>query len=316
MNAIKAAPPPRFKFTDPDLNLVDKDSFQPPKKVLSRPERQFTIDRLAPRAEAQAPPSPPDSDDEDDGRPDIEGMDWEPLPSQPHFTSRSNTSAMHTKPEAAPSFAHRVEPPGIPNPSPFYGRLPPAPRSQESKLRNKANAPPTTFKPVSDAEKADWFRKLRLSSPAFPAAGVQPPTQDHLDTGHGRDGVVGRLEDDEARTLRLAAPKWTLASDREETLRGTGLEDLFGTSFKIRDEPGVASSSAAAVVADGEQEKRTSRRLLRGLLLCLLPVVVGVGVFAWQSGRVYGIDWTAGLSAADETKVTVAQLATDTITET
>lgn len=244
-------------------------------------------------------------------------MDWEPLPSQPHFTSRSNTSATHTKPEAASSFAHRVEPPGISNPSPFYGRLPPAPRSLESKLRNKANAPPTTFKPVSAAEKADWFRKLRLSSPAFPAAGAQPPTQDHLETGHGRDGVVGRVEDDEARTLRLAAPKWTLASDREEALRGTGLEDLFGTSFRIRDEPGVVrSSAAAAVVADGGEEIRAPTRLLWVLLLCFLPVVVGVGVLAWQSGRLYGIDWTSGSSAVRETSDTVARLATDMITET
>ncbi|EMC97465.1 hypothetical protein BAUCODRAFT_33181 [Baudoinia panamericana UAMH 10762] len=174
--------------------------------------------------------------------------------------------------------------------SPFRGRLPQAPMSLERRLRN----PPTqvSFKKTPVTKQQGFLAQMRegiemgktYSHPT--AKREQGPnkggTQYAQPTLRGLGGLdLSETDDDlsspaKTRTrgqLELRKGVWTLPSDTAG--QATGLEDLFGGSFHIADEP--AAVSAAARKAKGEEGRR---RLLLGVVAVALPV--GLAAAAWQ----------------------------------
>ena len=89
-------------------------------------------------------------------------------------------------------------------PSPFYGKLPPAPVSQEHRLRNPPNKP--SFQKTSSERQDKFFQSM-----------VQPRS----------DTVNGKL--DSPTKFRLHEPKLVIKQDNEET----GLENWFSNVFSL-----------------------------------------------------------------------------------
>lgn len=143
----------------------------------------LSLNDLAPRTQGfqQAlahPPTPPPEEDE------AEAMDWTP--------SQRPLPPAKTYLQAKP----------VPVPSPFYGRLPPAPKSQAHKLRNPtiSSSYPVPFErenffnrqnPIDEQDKyseigteADALsRRPSVASPAFAPPRFFPPQSDEIDTG-------------------------------------------------------------------------------------------------------------------------------------
>lgn len=256
------------------MNLVDKESYQNPALHESpsqassvRPQRQsglpslfgksaakrFHIEQLAPLRQPSIStmstesgvaslPSPPASahgiderlamqTDQDMG----DSMDWEPVPVQSTYNLRSRSQSpakMDMPSRAAGPTAFGLGASNTQNvKSPFYGKLPPAPKSLEHRLRNQARvAPQPRPEPAPLAEQRDWFQKLRPSAPGF-GSGVRFQTNDAEDAGS---------------RIGLQPSKWTLQRDQDLAVQGTGLEDLFGTSFNIRDPYNLDRTSEVA----------------------------------------------------------------------
>lgn len=156
----------------------------------------FPINALAPRSyqSRRNPPTPPP-----DGN-DTESMDW--TPTQRSF--QPNTPARFQGPPQP--FAPQT------TPSPFHGRLPPAPICQAHKLRNPPN--PLTFHRTPPKAQQNFFNSVTGRSSAL---GGQDST-----TKQGSDYP------------EMAPPKFfPKSSSRSDT----GLESLFAGVFSLTDEP-------------------------------------------------------------------------------
>lgn len=183
-------------------------------------------------------------------------MDWEPLPrhTSPVFRRTHNPIVQ------APSFAQPLSSaPAIPaflrppatasagEKSPFTGRLPPAPISPAHRLRNPPPRP--QFKPTPLSKQQDFFKQMGLASGTLPStspnssakrAKVRGGLLSQNDDDHEDDDDV---QDQGQRFVRRDSSKdyfrpaqWTLKSDLDAAAQGTGLEDIFSTSFKLGDD--------------------------------------------------------------------------------
>ena len=135
----------------------------------------------------------------------------------------------------APSIhLHQPTPKRPEQPSPFYGRLPPAPRSMEHKLRN----PPTHQIQIPSSQE-NFFGASRDSvSPVSTKAG------DPLDSPVS------------PRQFDMAAPRFFAPSKNDEV---TGLESLFAGIFSLKDEP----AELRAAQAKQDEEKHSGGRVSR-----------------------------------------------------
>ena len=144
----------------------------------------------------------------------------------------------------------------------------------EHRLRNKAQQPAPSFHPTPAAKQNDWFKQMRLSS--------------STDVSEGRAGseanneYVRSVDDDKSR-FELRQSNWTLKSDLDAATRGTGLEDLFGTSFKLNDEAG--SQSGAAQKAKEAQQMAGTAPVVRVATLISLSALFVAAVAMVESAR-------------------------------
>ncbi|KAI4717202.1 hypothetical protein E4T48_06589 [Aureobasidium sp. EXF-10727] len=174
-------------------------------------------------------PSPGPAQDMEDS------MDWEPInqssPIRPNHTTHLQAAS------ALPPFLRPAASMATGEKSPFTGRLPPAPMSPAHRLRNPP--PPPQFKPTPLSQQRDFFQKMGLSSASVPSLSKKPVvSEDHEDEDSPRKPATFVSSLDRNRTkdhFELHPGKWTLKSDMEAAEKGTGLEDMFNTSFKIAD---------------------------------------------------------------------------------
>lgn len=178
-------------------------------RLRTRPPFQpqaFSLNDLAPdrsrsRPPPYNPPTPPPDED------DFEEMDW--TPSQQPLPPASN---------------YRMPAPKIAvQPSPFYGRLPPAPLSQAHKLRNPPNQP--TFRQASVAQKQSFFNRGRSH---LEADDISEASSECFDS------PTKSIIRSEVASPRFAEPRFFPPSDYE---RNTGLESIFSKTFSIAEEP-------------------------------------------------------------------------------
>ncbi|KAL1302103.1 hypothetical protein AAFC00_002538 [Neodothiora populina] len=293
----------RISFRDTTAPLVEPDAFQYPTEIhpqpssLRKPPTQpFNISNLSSRSPLglgnpvsrssplAAPPTPPASDTEFSNHQDAaDSMDWEPLPRQssPLIRRTQNptvpqmTSSFPPVPAPAiPAFLRPPPPAGAAGaPSPFVGRLPPAPISPAHRLRNPPPQP--QFKPTPLSKQQDFFKQMGLSSAALPSSSKQSSskpskkpnttsrrrrrdsdaeseetvpsdteapqstyvrTQRRYNTRKAKQEGYQEEEEQEAEQEDMFRPaRWTLKSDLDAAAKGTGtgLEDMFSSSFKL-----------------------------------------------------------------------------------
>lgn len=165
----------------------------------------FSLNDLAPdqsgsRLPRYNPPTPPPDED------GFEEMDW--MPSQQPLP---------------PASRYRMPAPKITQPSPFYGRLPPAPLSQAHKLRNPQNQP--AFRQASVAQKQSFFSRGRSH---LAADDISEASSDCVDS------PTKSIIRSEVGSPQFAEPRFFPPSDYE---RNTGLESIFSKAFSIAEEP-------------------------------------------------------------------------------
>jgi len=220
------------------------------------------------------PPTPPESVTEQEQQgaatPQADTMDWEPVTAVERsitydFRPRTRESMQShaTLMGLSSSSARTVQP----TPSPFYGQLPAAPKSMEHRLRNAANNPAPQFHPVPESKQQDWFQRMRLANSSW-------ASKDY----------VKSMPKPEKRQMDFAESKWTLQSDLDATTRGTGLEDLFTSSFKLEDDGATADDvsvrtagtrNAERPLYDGNIVARLSSWLVLSLVLGIAAVLIG-----------------------------------------
>jgi hypothetical protein len=250
-----AAPKVSWKATMQPL--IEPGSFHPPTDDFTSqpspylpdmsPSRQpFPLDHLsarsAPRSATRAaspllsrfapPKSPPDLPQDVD-----DSMDWEPItrssPIRPNHAAQSPSSSF----SAVPAFLRPPASMATGEKSPFTGRLPPAPMSPAHRLRNPP-APPQ-FKPTPLSQQRDFFKRMGLSSANVPSLSKPSKTIDLDEDDSPRKPASYVSSLDKSRTkdhFELHPSKWTLQCDMDAATKGTGLEDIFTSSFKIADE--------------------------------------------------------------------------------
>lgn len=255
-------------FQYPSDSVQDQPSSVPPLRSLRpSPLKPFNIASLGPRRNIdpvhQTSPAspftapltpPPDADLHTANQEDsADTMDWEPLPRQtsPMIRRTYNVNMNNASQQAAPISAIPafMRPPATANTgekSPFTGRLPPAPRAPAHKLFNPPHQP--QFKPTPLSKQQDFFKQMGLSSAALPVKSTKSPgpgtrskddqkipSEDESEDGSPRKQTY--LRTDKAKDPPRPS-QWTLKSDLDAAVRGTGtgLEDMFGTSFKLGDD--------------------------------------------------------------------------------
>ena len=286
MKVIVRGPPPKPNLRHVDRPLVEKGSFHlPDDKFTSQaedyspvtgvqrhsPPRGFPIDNLAPRgryslSRVSAILSSPTTTTRHGVQADYDAedtMDWEPVrphqPSAPTYNLRPRSRSKEPMHAAATTSGASFT-----GSSPFYGKLPPAPKSMEARVRNAANNPVPQFRPVPESKQQDFFQKLRLANSSW-------ASKDY----------VKSMPDPDKREINLAESKWTLRSDMDAATRGTGLEDLFGSSFKLDDAPGAQIDSSIRASKRQSQSTRDAWTALGGLLKWLmLPLAFGFAAIA------------------------------------
>lgn len=222
-----------------------------PRREPDRYQQQSPASRFA------APPTPPPDADAADS------MDWEPLSprrASPMIRRTHNPIMNHSLPQqqppipAIPAFLRPAATASTGEKSPFTGRLPPAPMSPAHRLRNPP-APPQ-FKPTPLSKQQDFFKQMGLSSAALPLTSSFGPSTRTRSRDSRRRGSSATVEDnddndDENEASSYARQQtylqsqkandpfrpsqWTLKSDLDAARQGTGtgLEDMFSTSFKL-----------------------------------------------------------------------------------
>lgn len=135
----------------------------------------------------------------------------------------------------------RYQPPA--SQSPFRGRLPPAPRSMESKLRNPISQ--VTFKKVEPSRQQNFMQQMRDGIEAGKTFLRQSPVQsgdlqEHFHNDRDDDDDVSPAKTRTRGGLDLKPSVWSLPSDVSQS---TGLEDLLGgNTFRIADETVIDNS--------------------------------------------------------------------------
>lgn len=199
---------------------------------------------LAPRTQRLQPalghpPTPPPEDEE------AEAMDWTP--------SQKALPPAKTYLQAKPA----------PVPSPFYGRLPPAPKSQAHKLRNPTIS---SSYPVPSERENFFSRKNPIDE------------QDEL-------SEIGTETDSLSRRPSLASPAF--APPRffpQSTETDTGLESIFSGAFNIDEVPHEVRSAR-------QQSESTSKPSLRRnpvaiILRLILIFSLSISVAAWSTAPI------------------------------
>ena len=154
-----------------------------------------------------------------------------------------------------PTIHRRIDPPQWNHPTPFYGKLPPAPVSMERQLRNPPNKP--SFKKTSPEMQESFFQNMtrgRLSG-----SGINPsePRQSPIRT--------------EMREPRLF-------TEQDRAAQETGLESWFSDFFSLG-EPisGIAQTSAQKVGSEEENSPTIS------LWSQILPILsLGLAAYLWN----------------------------------
>ncbi|KAI5250418.1 hypothetical protein E4T43_00195 [Aureobasidium subglaciale] len=166
----------------------------------------------------------------------VDSMDWEPVGQSSPI--RPDHAAQPTSVSALPPFLRPAASMATGEKSPFTGRLPPAPMSPAHRLLNPP-APPQ-FKPTPLSQQQDFFNMMRLKPAAVPSLAKKPTmNEDHDDDDSPRKPASYMSSTERNRTkdhFELHPPRWTLQSDMEKSNKGTGLEDMFTSSFNIADE--------------------------------------------------------------------------------
>ncbi|THX35619.1 hypothetical protein D6C90_09886 [Aureobasidium pullulans] len=316
---------PRVSWKTSNEPLIEPGSFHPPTDDFTSqasphlptmsPSRQpFPLENLGTRSATRSatraasplmsrfgPPSPSPAPSQDMG----DSMDWEPIsqpsPIRPSHAAQSNAAS------AIPAFLRPAASMATGEKSPFTGRLPPAPMSPAHRLRNPP-APPQ-FKPTPLSQQRDFFKKMGLSNNIPSLSKKSAMTEDHDDEDSPRKPAAYMSSLDRNRTkdhFELHPPKWTLQSDMEAATKGTGLEDMFTSSFNIADEhdpmtPRSARRTAARASANNTPNGYESRGIFdrapvepimpettaeivkRNAREMALPVglAVGAAFFAW-----------------------------------
>lgn len=330
-------PAPKFSFKDTTGSLLDPDGFQYPADTLgSQPSLQppvssireplsksFNIASLGPRRPLadkthhlspttgfMAPEASPSQIDLSDS---ADAMDWEPLPRQssPMIRRTHNptmTSTFQQRPESAPAVPAFLRAPATASTggkSPFSGRLPPAPISPAHRLRNPPPRP--QFKPTPLSKQQNFFQQMGLSSATSGKDHRRPSSDDGSDdAGENADTHTYISTDKENDPFRPA--QWTLRSDIEAAARGTGtgLEDMFSSSFKLGDETPAQTPRRARhreVGGDGREiferaQMQTTaaakmvgsslQRLILPLILALIAITIAIA--RDPSGRQWMVD--------------------------
>ncbi|KAI7701102.1 hypothetical protein KC322_g8023 [Hortaea werneckii] len=203
--------------------------------------------------------------------------------------------------------------------SPFRGRLPQAPMSQERKLRN----PPTqfSFRQTPASKQQNFLQQMRdgiEQGRGFTRQQDhqrQQQQQQQQQRRHQRSQQLpeyqygGDTEDDDDdedlhspaknRTrgeLQLRESQWRWAGDQP---KDTGLEDLFGgKSFSLADEPAIGGT----VASEEGRTRRQDNRMLFRVGFVLVVVAVGMAGFwavkpvrrafcLWLVGRLEGMGY-------------------------
>lgn len=243
--SVKLDLAPRLLFNDglalltqqsQDLPQDDQHTRAPGRQQSETPKarsavqpRPFPLNDLAPNQGRSQPPSynPPTPPPEEDG---LDEMDW--TPSQQPFQPAP------PKPQLAI--------PTIAQPSPFYGRLPPAPLSQAHKLRNPPNQP--TFRQATAAQKQSFFNNRRRSH--LDRDNISEASTEYFDS------PVKTVLQSEAASPRFAEPRFFPQSDYE---RDTGLESIFSNVFSIEEEPHELRVAREQQLGE-EQEQRSANQ--------------------------------------------------------
>lgn len=163
--------------------------------------RPFPINNLAPTLQPSYPliggPLTPPLDEDDS-----EAMDW--TPSQGSLRPASSYRSAQPKP--------------IPvQPSPFYGKLPANPTSQNYRLRNAPNQPQPL--PMSTPQPQNFFDRM-----------FSPKNQDE----YSDVGSEPSASKQATFSPQFAPPKFFPPPDHRED---TGLESIFSNTFTLADEP-------------------------------------------------------------------------------
>ena len=140
-----------------------------------------------------------------------------------------------------PNVSHRLQhspPPNI-QPSPFYGRIPPAPVSQAHQLRNPPNQP--RFRKASSLQQQNFSNQVkakRSNSYDEDDTDYDPPTPTTVSS---------------SPRLGMAPPRFFPPSDLKND---TGLESIFDSTFTLQDGPPEVRASQGT-----QQPQRIYRKL-------------------------------------------------------
>ena len=147
-------------------------------------------------------------------------------------------------------------------PSPFYGKLPPAPVSQEHRLRNPPNKP--SFQKTSSERQDKFFQSM-----------VQPRS----DTGNGKL--------DSSTEFRLQEPKLVIKQDKQET----GLENWFSSNvFSLGDSKIIPLQDQAT-----SNDQDTAKLELTPGLHSLFPIVLLLTAIAFWTAAPMFSPWSSYL---------------------
>ena len=126
--------------------------------------------------------------------------------------------------------AHTLQPtPTRVQPSPFYGRLPPAPMSQAHQLRNPANQ--STFRRTSAVQRRNFFKRMTNRESA---TGDDDSEYQDSEYDPDYDRVTNSPMSPASHRSGMAPPKFFPQSDYHTD---TGLESIFNAAFSLGDEP-------------------------------------------------------------------------------
>ncbi len=202
----------------------------------------FPINSLAPTPPQPYPPSgapltPPLDED------DSEAMDW--TPSQGSL--RPATSYRSSQPKPIPV-----------QPSPFYGKLPPNPTSQNHRLRNAPNQPALLEPSIPQSQ--NLFTRM------FP-----PKKEDEFSDIGSEPSPLKQA----TFSPQFAPPRFFPPSNQRDE---TGLESIFSSTFAIADEPDEVR------VARQEEHIRQRQGITSTSTQCTLTILLLFALLAWYTG--------------------------------
>ena len=242
-NTARIAKNPRISFQDnyEPLNDHDQSSISRGSKPSQAPNVRYQTTSMPAEvafpfskvhASHSSKPLPLSEHLYEDDLDETDAMDIDTPPPKHNFRPISNRNTGKT---------------ALPEPSPFYGKIPPAPISQEHRLRNPPNRP--AFQKTSSETQEKFFQSMKGSSPQLLKDGPNSPIDFHMQ-----------------------APKLITTLDRQET----GLEGWFSSNvFSLADadavehEPPATGSSSARTLRISSGQYHQSIPIVL-LLLCAI----------------------------------------------